>query len=300
MDFSTHTTGNEAFIPSDRLRGLVFGAAVGEALATSNGRYTGRWGHATAITLAATQAFVEAAEEGFLIETALEGEGRAGYLERIAGAWDTLAIGKRKIRLGRRRTPCWANQVALRVLPAATFFAHRIPPEEDRLPGLLADIAAKTNTHPDALIPAVELCYILMAVLAEEEVMPSFYRTIYFKLPALEEGPHRGVEAYRDRTWREDKDKLSELAGVRMRKTVLEAVGISPGKTWSCVPGFKAAVLEAAIRTPDRDTVGALTGMLLGAQCGLDGIPRNLLDGLEGETIVDYVGEMLCDWFLLD
>ena len=64
--------------------------------------------------------------------------------------------------------------------------------------------------------------------------------------------------------------------------------------------GLKAAVLEAAIRTFDRDTAGALTGMLLGAHYGLDGIPRALVDGLEGQTILHYVGDMLCDWFLLD
>ena len=82
MDLSTHTTGNEAFISRDRLRGLLFGAAVGEALALSKGSYTGRWGHATAIALAANQALVGAAEADVLIQNALEGEGRSGYPRR--------------------------------------------------------------------------------------------------------------------------------------------------------------------------------------------------------------------------
>lgn len=299
MDFRTETKTQEVALSNDKLQGILFGAAAGETLATASGSHSpGRWGHATAIVLAATEAFVEAAQESYSIEDALEGKERAEYVERLAADWDTLVILERKIRLGKRRTPCWAAELPLRVAPAAPFL-FRSPIDATGLPSLLAAIASATNPHPFAVIPAIELCIVLLAILKEEE-MPSFSEIVYPSLPGLDEGLGSCLEDYQRLIFWTATDELDEASGVRMRKTVMDALDITPGAKWSSPPDFKAAVLKAAIRSSDRGTAGALTGMMLGAHYGVEGIPKSLLSGLGGKLPVYYVSDTLCDWFLLD
>jgi len=219
MDFWRIENNHEANISRDRLRGFLYGAAVGEALATSSSsRSPGHWGHATGVALAAAQALIEAAEEEYSIEDALEGRGRAEYVQRLAKDLDTLVIIKRKIRLGNRCPPCSAAELPLRVAPAAAFLFHRRV-EETLLVDFLTAIASATNPHKFAIVPAVELSIIMLAILKEEDRMPDLMNGRDFLLPSgeplsnLEGCGHKDLSDLSEGERNQDPDADSDSVG---------------------------------------------------------------------------------------
>jgi ADP-ribosyl-[dinitrogen reductase] hydrolase len=58
---------------------------------------------------------------------------------------------------------------------------------------------------------------------------------------------------------------------------------------------FRSGVLLAVQHGGDSDSTGAITGNILGTAWGVDAIPADLLDGLEGRDVIDRVAHDLFD-----
>jgi ADP-ribosylglycohydrolase len=63
-------------------------------------------------------------------------------------------------------------------------------------------------------------------------------------------------------------------------------------------PDVRSGLLLAVNHSGDSDSTGAIAGNLLGAVHGIDGLPRDLLDALEGRDVIERVADDLADVFV--
>ena len=60
-------------------------------------------------------------------------------------------------------------------------------------------------------------------------------------------------------------------------------------------PDVRTGLLLAVNHGGDSDSTGSIAGNLLGAMHGLDALPRDLLDGLEGRDVIERLARELAD-----
>ena len=164
--------------------------------------------------------------------------------------------------------------------------------------------SAMTHGHATGIVAAAAFAEILHRVLLGEALQVAIRATL-------------GVLFEAGEAARETRDVLQQVLdahedGVPLSVRIVEVLGVEPlvgghGRGWvaeealaialSCAlvhpTDFSAAVLSAVNITGDSDSTGSVTGALMGAMLGLDAIPAEWRERVEGaEMIAGLAGEL--------
>jgi poly(ADP-ribose) glycohydrolase ARH3 len=186
-------------------------------------------------------------------------------------------------------TGSFGNGAAMRCAPVAVIGAPDLPAAAE-----LARVQARvTHAHPEGVDGAVMLaCMLCVAA----------------RVPLADPWPRATVDEVRSQL-------VTDVMGQRLREVVdLAAAADGPADLGSQLRTGVAAAesVPAAIavflanrRSPldairaavqlggDTDTVAAMAGALVGAQCGLSGLPASLLDRLEARERIERAAQLL-------
>lgn len=199
----------------------------------------------------------------------------------------TFEKGKSALECGRDSENDNGNGSLMRMLPLA-FYLQYIPNEEERMQ-IIHDCASLTHAHKRSHIACSIYIFLCMALFAGKEKKEAAQLAIrkafkYYKaLPEYKDElqHYKALEDLDAFIARED----SEISSSGYVVDTLEAAIWCFYTTHS----YKACVLRAVNLGDDSDTVAAIAGGLAGVYYGVEAIPSEWMDVLQGKDIIEKV-----------
>lgn len=181
----------------------------------------------------------------------------------------------------------------MRVAPVAMMFADQ-PQEVDEVFRLAKEAAWITHGHPTGYLSAAAFAVILHSLLVEESIEYG----IQCALRCLSHDPDQA----------ETRNALNKALQLARSDMPIELAIRQLGEAWVgeealaiaiyCylkAKDFEEGVVIAVNHDGDSDTTGSLVGQLIGARCGVGGIPGRWLEQLElREVITQIAGDLSC------
>lgn len=190
----------------------------------------------------------------------------------------------------------------MRVAPVGLLFGRDnlyCPCNPHEIMEIGAEVAALTHGHPLGYIPAAALAY-LIALLAHSD-MPleeAVYKMIYET--SCEYGDDDFYGDFRnliDKSWIlaenvsiSDQDAIKELGEGWVAEEAL-AIAVFCALRYS--NDFEKAIITAVNHDGDSDSTGAITGNILGAYLGIEGIPEHFQENLELRDVILEIADDL-------
>jgi ADP-ribosyl-[dinitrogen reductase] hydrolase len=174
------------------------------------------------------------------------------------------------------------NGSIMRLAPVAIRFVHLFPDRVSELALLAAESSLPTHASPQCFSACQYLALIMVGLMHgidRDTVLSSSWEPLQrlrADLPL-----HPAVEEVADGSFQ--RRSPPEIAGRGYVVKSLEAA------LWAfhSAENFREAVLKAVNLGDDADTTGAVCGQLAGACWGVEGIPREWLDGLAGRDRIE-------------
>ena len=186
----------------------------------------------------------------------------------------------------------------MRVAPVGLFFdgTERSIEEIDRIG---AEAAALTHGHPLGYIPAAGLVHIIHLLVHRDCGLEEVVRDM---LPSLRrqfgETPYMGYftelmdqALSLARSGAGDPEAIQQLGEGWVAE---ETLAIAVYCALKYEDDFDRALIASVNHSGDSDSTGAVTGNILGAHLGLEGIPRKYREGLELKEVLLEVADDLC------
>ena len=186
----------------------------------------------------------------------------------------------------------------MRVAPIALYLGDKLPKEE--VARLGAEAAALTHGHDLGFISAAALVHIVGGVAFRGQTVReatqdaiSMVEQMYGHLGAWHEQAYLlKMAMHYAAADMKDLDAIKRLgAGWVAEETLAIAVYCAIKHE----DDFEKAIVAAVNHQGDSDSTGAVTGNILGARLGLQGIPQKYLDALEGRAVLEILAQDLCD-----
>jgi ADP-ribosylglycohydrolase len=175
---------------------------------------------------------------------------------------------------------------AMRVAPIGLFYD-----DLDRVTEVARASALLTHGHPAALAAAAAAA-LMVAMALQDATPPQMYDEI--------EKRCCGSSADFSTTWRKIPAMLTLSPEQVLTKDVLgegwigeEAVASAMYCYWRSPDDYSAAVLTAINTDGDSDSIGAITGSVMGAKLGINAIPSNWRNGVEDSDYLHALGKRL-------
>jgi ADP-ribosylglycohydrolase len=186
----------------------------------------------------------------------------------------------------------------MRSAPVGMYFAHQLRNQSSRLAAITKtfetarDLASITHGHPTGSLTAGVFAVVVGMLLVDEPLAEAIdaakgelHKHIFYKetLYAIERAEKLAKSCPRER------DALRELGKAFVAE---EALAISLYCAL-CSEDFAEGILLAVNHSGDSSATGSMTGNLLGATCGLEGIPEKWLKPLELRDVIEAVADDL-------
>jgi ADP-ribosylglycohydrolase len=160
------------------------------------------------------------------------------------------------------------------------------------------DFAAITHGHPTGYLSAGFLAALIsdLAIQIPLKEAISNARKILIKWKNFEETDHaieQALEMARDIKSKKQKPKAEDIEKLGQGWIAEEAIAMALLASLNYENDFKSGVLFAINHSGDSDSIGAITGNILGLINGLDKIPIKWLQQLIAQNIVKEMGEDL-------
>lgn len=320
----------EAEILHDRVKGCLFGVAIGDALGAPfehllpgqtnqalermDGVITdfqpywnhppGSWTDDTGMTLASCHAFndhVSSGNKNKSLETCFRHRFKEWFLAgRCRNPGKTVRYAA---IFGEPDIDSWANGALMRIAPVA-LFSHLKGQNRLRTAQLAHKIAALTHGHPMATLPAVECVLTLRSILVGDDALPQIAgpfqiigRNAMDSLQACEEinnetlGTINSYEEYVSLR-HAPLERVPVTTGLWMWRHVTERIlGLCPGVALKTLPSFEEGMIRAVNESVDRDTAGAVAGAILGAYWGHTEIPTRWSSRVEDSQGISQLAD---------
>jgi ADP-ribosylglycohydrolase len=175
----------------------------------------------------------------------------------------------------------------MRVAPAGLFYTK----EDAFRRGV--EFAAITHGHPSGYLSAGALAYIIASIISGEEIEAAVEGAL------SELSKHRGHEECSEVLQNAldlSKKSIHHLDAIKSLGEGWvgeEALAISVYCALKYKDDFKKALITAVNHNGDSDSTGAITGNILGAYLGIDGIPKEWMDKIELKDEITQIADDL-------
>ena len=259
----------------------------------------GLWSDDSSLTLATAHALTEGYSVDRIAENFLrwyydgeftpkgyafdEGNTTSRAIERIANGVPPLEAGGR----GERDN---GNGSLMRILPAAYYAYFKLNSLEEKLK-LIHEISMITHAHPRALIGCGIYSLVVWNILDGMGKLKAYHKAIATAREFYSAEPFAGELAHYERVLSGRIHEV-ERSGIRGSGYVVHTLEAS---LWAFLRSedFADAIREVVSLGEDADTTGAVTGGLAGTYYGIDAIPKEWLEKIEGK---EYAGEIIDDF----
>ncbi len=242
--------------------------------------------------------------------------------DRVKAFGEWFASGGKKGADPHSRSPVMSlgTGVAMKIAPIGVFFGLRketcLNPDKE-----IADatflLGYATHGDPRASVAGVVIASLVRSFMTEEDPLVrdrliSLLRSHGARIAELEnielvhgmEGSTKPVEEPLMSRVARVLDSVDEMVTSASPKALLKIVGTSSFSVMEIIPlalgillrhptDFRAAVCEAVNMGGDTDTLACIVGALVGANVGIDAIPRDLLKGCQSTQTVSQVAHLL-------
>lgn len=168
----------------------------------------------------------------------------------------------------------------MRVAPAGLFY------DKDEAFKFAMDYAAITHGHPSGYLSAGALAYLIALLIEGNEIEPAVDNTL-LKLESFEN--HEEITQYIEKArilFRDDIPKEEAIPLIGSGWTGGEALGISIYCALKYKDDLRAAMLASVNHSGDSDSIGKITGNILGAYYGIKEIPLSWIENIELKDVV--------------
>ncbi|CAD5244919.1 ADP-ribosylglycohydrolase family protein [Thermococcus camini] len=259
----------------------------------------GLWSDDSSLTLATAHALMEGYSVDRIAENFLrwyydgeftprgyafdEGNTTSRAIERIANGVPPLEAGGR----GERDN---GNGSLMRILPAAYYAYFKLNSLEEKLK-LIHEVSMITHAHPRALVGCGIYSLIVWNILDGMEGLEAYRDAIATAREFYSAEPFAGELAHYERVLSGRIHEV-ERSGIRGSGYVVHTLEAS---LWAFLRSedFADAIRKVVSLGEDADTTGAVTGGLAGTYYGIDAIPEEWLEKIEGK---EYAGEIIDDF----
>ncbi len=181
----------------------------------------------------------------------------------------------------------------MRVAPIAFFLANK-PKDLYRGPALAADVSALTHGHELGYIPSWVLCHMLRSILSGTNMLYAMKDSLSAVKIAFPKAKHMDdliplVEWAIRLAQKPDTDDLEAIFSLGGGWVAEETLAIAVYCALKYKDDFEKAITVSVHHGGDSDSTGAVTGNIVGAYLGIEGIPKKYIENLE---LTDLMNEL--------
>ena len=213
-----------------------------------------------------------------------------------------LGCGMRRCEMGSIANPVTESKGCggvMRVAPIGLYFVEKLAIKDADM--IAAEAAAITHGHELGYIPAAALAHVIykLTVAEEETVLSAVEDALVAVTELFPNAVHlsKFIKIAKKAIWLSSQD-IKDVNAIRQLGegwVAEETFAIAAYCALKYSRDFDKAIIAAVNHDGDSDSTGAVTGNILGAYLGLDGIPMKYQQNLELRDVILDLADDLCN-----
>jgi ADP-ribosylglycohydrolase len=187
----------------------------------------------------------------------------------------------------------------MRVAPIGLYFNDKCPFSQSDIDMIGAEAAALTHGHELGYIPAAALVHIISLLASDDNI--TVLQAVEDTIPAMKKlfpkAKHMGeFTSIIEKAIKLSHSDLPDITAIKMLGAgwvAEETLAIAVYCALKYPNNLDKALIASVNHSGDSDSTGAVTGNILGAYLGMDGIPEKYLENLELKSVIEEIAEDL-------